>query len=115
MNDGRDDLRKEIEDADDTGLFAGEELITQAETLLPLMRPSIPREDLHAALPEEHSGHPAIDELHGEVEAERPNRRAIEQHVGRLRAIPELEALVANWWDDPNTQRFVGDLGQIGL
>ena len=115
MNDRSGDLRKEIEDADDTGLVAGEELITQAETLLPLMRPSVPQEDLHAALPQGHAGHAAIDELHGAVEAEPADPDAIERHVGRLRAIPELEAIVANWWDDPRTQRYVATLGQIGL
>ena len=115
MNDKADDLRKEIEDADDTGLVAGEELITRAETLLPLLRASVPREEFHRALPAGHAGHAVIDELHGAVEGRRPDRQTIERHVGELRAIPELEATVANWWDDPNTQRFVAAIGQIGL
>ena len=99
MSDRRDDLRKEIEDADDTGLVAGEELIA----------------NLHAALPQGHPGHAAIDQLHGEVKSGRPDRHAIQGHVGRLRAIPELEAIVANWWDDPKTQRVIAGIGQIGL
>jgi hypothetical protein len=114
MDDKRD-LRKAVEDADDTGLVAGEELITQAETLLPLARPSLPRSHLHAALPRDHAAHATIDDLHDEVQAARPNRRAIERHVGRLRALPELEAAVTNWWEDPKTQRFIVALGQIGL
>lgn len=110
------DLRKEIEDADDTGMVAGEEQITQAETLLPLLRDnaSLPREDLHAALPEGHDAHATIDALHDEMHKSQPSRQSIEGHVGRLRALPELEAIVVNWWENPHTQRFFGILGQIG-
>lgn len=110
------DLRKEIEGADDTGMVAGEALITQAETLLPVLRENaaLPREDLHAALPEGHEAHATIDGLHDEILKNRPDRQAIESHVGRLRALPELEAIVVNWLENPHTQRFFGILGQIG-
>jgi hypothetical protein len=102
---------------DDTGLVAGEELITEAETLLPLARleTTLPRRHLHAALPHGHAAHATIDELHAEVAKPSPDPRAMARHVGALRALPELEAIVANWWDDPKTQRIVADLGQIGL
>lgn len=115
--DRRADLRKEVEDADDTGMVAGEELITQAETMLPLLRQNamLPREDLHAALPEAHGAHATIDELHDELHKARPNRGTIDRHVGSLRALPELEAIIVTWWDDPKTQRFFGILGQIGV
>jgi len=115
--DKRADLRKDVEDADDTGMVAGEELITQAETMLPLLRDQavLPREDLHAALPEGHDAHATIDELHDELHKPRPDTQTIERHVGRLRALPEIEAIVVNWWDSPRTQRFFGILGQIGV
>ncbi|MGB8907575.1 MAG: hypothetical protein WCC84_02375 [Candidatus Cybelea sp.] len=103
--DHQDDLRKEVESADDTGMVAGEQFITGA----------LMREQLHAALPEGHPAHSAIEELHSEIKAKAPNARAIEHHVGALRGFPELEAIVANWWDDPKTQRFIAGLGQIGL
>jgi hypothetical protein len=108
-------LRDGVTDADATGMVAGEELITEAETLLPLLRPALPIDDLHKALPAEHGEHSTIDRLHAEVNAEQPDPSAIERHVGRLRALPELEAIVANWWDDPRVQRFVANLNQIGL
>jgi hypothetical protein len=109
-----DDLREAITRVDDTGLVAGEELITQAETMLPLLQPQgFPREDLHAALPTEHDAHATIDQLHSEVEGPAPDPRSIEQHVGHLRALPELEATIALWWENPNTQRFIANLGQI--
>jgi hypothetical protein len=113
--DQHDDLRKGIDDADDTGMVAGEELITQAETMLPLLRrrAALPRAELHEALPDDHEAHATIDKLHAEIERGSPNPQAIEQHVGALRVLPELEAIVANWWDDPKTQHFIGILGQI--
>jgi len=101
-------LRKQIDDADDTGLVSSEEHLAEAETLLPL-------EALHGALPQAHRAHSTIDRLHAEVKAAKPNRQAIESHVNALRVFPELEAIVVNWWDDPRTQRFIGNLGQIGL
>jgi hypothetical protein len=109
----RDDLRKEVEDADDTGLVAGEEMITQAETLGPLLGPAFPRSDLHAALPEGHHAHDTIDALDAEINKESPQRPTIEKHVESLRGVAELEAIVANWWDAPKTQRFVDILGRI--
>jgi len=113
--DERNEIRDAIEDADDTGLVAGEELITRAETLLPLARPSVPSELLHAALPHGHAAHATIDALHAEINRESPSRSAIEKRVGALRALPELESILANWWDDPQTQRFIANLAQIGL
>jgi hypothetical protein len=100
--------RQGIEDADDSGLVAGEELITQATTMLPL-------EQLHAALPGHHQAHARIDQLHAEMGKDSPSRQAIEQHVHHLRLLPELEAIVVNWWNDPKTQRFFENLGQIGV
>lgn len=112
-----DNRRQGIEDADATGMVAGEELITQAETVLPslLPRPPLPSDELHAALPPEHEAHAAIDQLHEAVHAESPDRATIEDRVQRLRGLPELEVTIANWWESPATQRFVWNLSQIGL
>jgi hypothetical protein len=106
------DRRDAVEAADATGLIAGEQLITQAETMLPL-RPDLP--DLHGALPAGHEAHATVDALHGEVHAQNPNPEAIARHVGTLRSLPELEARIANWWDDPVTQNFIGAIGRMGL
>jgi hypothetical protein len=105
--------REAITDADATGLIAGEELITQAQTLRPLL--PLPHDELHAALPAAHGAHATIDALRAETESAAPDRRTIEGHVRTLRSLPELEAAVANWWDDPKTQRFIANLSQIGL
>jgi hypothetical protein len=103
--DKNDERREAIEDADDTGMVASEERITAA----------LLREQLHAALPRGHAAHSTIDQLHAEIESSSPSRHSIEQHAGHLRGLPELEAIVANWWENPKTQRFIANLGQIGL
>jgi hypothetical protein len=109
-------VREGVTDADATGLIAGEQLITQAETLLPLSQPAeLPHNDLHAALPRESDAHATIDDLHAEINREKPNAAAIKEHVGVLSGLPELRATVAIWWEDPKTQRFFADLGQIGV
>jgi hypothetical protein len=113
--DEKKDIRDGVLDADATGLVAGEELITEAETLLPLSRPALPGEDLHAALPAGHEAHATIDELHAELAHSAPDRRSIEAHVGRLRSVPELEGAIATWWESLPTQRFISNLNQIGL
>jgi hypothetical protein len=77
--------------------------------------PPFPRKDLHEALAEGHPGRETIDQLHHELSTERPDRSAIESHVRKLRSIPELAAIVANWWDDPATQRFIANLSATGL
>ncbi len=105
-----DALREEVTAADDTGMIANEEFITEAET-----RPVPPHEELHAALPREHPAHSVIDALHAEMRSPSPDRRKIEAHVGQLRGIPELEATIVSWWEKPAVQRVIGDLGQIGL
>jgi hypothetical protein len=108
-------FREGIADADATGMVADEEAITAAETLLPVEVPELPSKNLHAALPDAHPAHATIDRLDAEVQSPEPNRTAIEGHVAQLRAMPELEAIVANWWESPTTQRFVWNLSQIGL
>ena len=109
--------RAGVTDADATGMIADEEAIAQAEVLAPLLaqRPSVPLTDFHAALAPDHQAHAAIDELHSRVEASTPNRQSIEAQVAHLRSFPELEAVVANWWDSPAMQRFIWNLTQIGL
>ncbi len=111
------EMREGVTDADATGMVADEENIAQVETLSPLLRdrPPLPRARLHDALPEDHPAHATIDRLHAEIEQPTPSRGSIETHVRDLRAFPELEAAVANWWESPATQRFVWNLTQIGL
>jgi uncharacterized small protein (DUF1192 family) len=99
-----DDLRSAVEAADATGMVANEELLAT----------SFPEEAMRAAAPSGES-HETIDRLRAELAKPTPSRAALEGHVGRLRSVRELEAIVANWWDSPPVQRIIADLTQIGL
>ncbi|HXP94399.1 MAG TPA: hypothetical protein VN905_13090 [Candidatus Binatia bacterium] len=77
--------------------------------------PPLPHEDLRAALGAGHPEHATIDRLRAELGADKPDRRSIETHVHHLRSLPELAAIVANWWDDPATQRFINNLSNTGI
>jgi hypothetical protein len=114
--DANDDMREGVLDADATGLIAGEQMITQAETMLPITQVrGLPIDALHGALPQQHAAHATIDALRAELGADRPNAAAIREHVGALRGLPELRDRIVTWWEDPLVQRYVADLGQIGL
>ncbi len=102
--DKNDDIRKEVEAADATGMVANQELLA-----------SFPAQALRSALPRTHSAHESIDRLHAELAKTAPSREALEKHVSALRSVRELEAAIANWWDSPTTQQIVFDLTRIGL
>ncbi len=77
--------------------------------------PHPPYDELRSALGEHPEGHAAVDALQAELHAEQPDRAAVSAHASRLRGIPVLEARIANWWDDPNTQRWVKAITDAGL
>lgn len=110
-----DDRRDAVEAADATGMVAGQQMITDAETMLPTMRESFPGSELRSALPQSHPAQETISALEGELEKPMPSRASIERHVGALRGVRELEAVVANWFDSPSVQTIIADLTQIGL
>ena len=76
--------------------------------------PHPPYDDLRAALGEAGTTE-SVDALQAELHSEAPDPDAVREHAGRLRAIPVLEARIANWWDDPDTQRWVKAITDAGL
>ena len=81
-------------------------------------RPEVPHppyEELRAAAGADAAATQSVDALHAELHADQPNPAAVEEHANLLRAIPVLEARIANWWDDPDTQRWVKALSDAGL
>jgi len=102
--DKNDDIRKEVEAADATGMVANQELLA-----------TFPAEALRDALPPSHGARESVDRLQAELAKPNPRREVLEQHASALRSVRELEATIANWWDSPITQRIIADLTQIGL
>ena len=77
--------------------------------------PHPPYDELRAVAGGDPAAEQSVDALRAELHADAPNPAAVEQHANVLRAIPVLEARIANWWDDPNTQRWVKAITDAGL
>jgi hypothetical protein len=77
--------------------------------------PHPPYDELHAAVTNDPQAARSVEELRAQMSADKPDAAAVEQHAGLLRGIPVLEARVANWWDDPDTQRWVKAITDSGL
>ena len=77
--------------------------------------PHPPYDELHAAAGSDAEAAQSVDALHAELHADEPDPAAVERHASRLRGIPVLEARIANWWDDPDTQRWVKAITDAGL
>lgn len=77
--------------------------------------PHPPYDELRAAVGDDPAASRRVDALHAAMHADEPDPSAVRQHAGVLRGIPVLEARIANWWDDPNTQRWVKALSDAGL
>jgi hypothetical protein len=77
--------------------------------------PHPPYEDLRAAVGDDPHAAGSVDALRAALHADEPDAAAVREHAGVLRGIPVLEARIANWWDDPNTQRWLKAIGDAGL
>ncbi|MGD0053426.1 MAG: hypothetical protein ABSD03_16605 [Vulcanimicrobiaceae bacterium] len=80
-------------------------------------RPEVPHppyDELRTALGDD-DAQGALDALQAELEAPKPDPKAVARHASLLRAFPEVEARIANWWDDPNTQRWIKAITDSGL
>jgi hypothetical protein len=81
-------------------------------------RPAIPHppyDELRSALGDHPAGHAAVDELHAALHEPAPAPERVTASAQRARAIPVLEARIANWWDSPRTQNWLKILSDAGL
>lgn len=77
--------------------------------------PHPPYDELRAAVGNDATAHADVDALQAELQSDRPDPAAVRAQARRLRAIPVLEARIANWWDDPTTQTWVKAITDAGL
>jgi hypothetical protein len=77
--------------------------------------PHPPYDELRAAAGGDAHASGSVEALHEELHSGEPDPAAVEHHANLLRGIPVLEARIANWWDDPNTQRWVKAITDAGL
>jgi len=77
--------------------------------------PNFPYDDLRSALGSDPAARRELDALLEHLEAGAPDPARIRGHVDALRGVHDAEARIANWWDDPETQRWIMAITSAGL
>lgn len=77
--------------------------------------PHPPYERIDEALGDDAAAGAHVRELRDRLASPAPDPTRIRESVGILSRIRTIEAIVANWWDDPATQRWIKSLGDTGL
>jgi hypothetical protein len=78
-------------------------------------RPQFPYDELHAAIGADPAARNELDALRAHLEHPTPDPAQLQGHVDALRGVRDAEARIANWWDDPATQRWVMTITNAGL
>lgn len=78
-------------------------------------RPPFPYDELRTAIGDDPAARSELESLHTHLNDPKPDRDRLAGHVDALRAVRDAEARIANWWDDPATQRWVKAVTDIGL
>jgi hypothetical protein len=75
----------------------------------------LPYDDLRSAIGDDAAARSELDALHAHLGEPHPDPERIVRHIDALRGVRDAEARVANWWDDPLTQRWIKSLSDAGL
>jgi hypothetical protein len=78
-------------------------------------RPPFPYEDVHAALGSDAAARQELEALRAHLDGPTPDPAQIRGHVDALRGVEDAEARIANWWDNPETQRWIMTITNAGL
>lgn len=77
--------------------------------------PHPPYDELRKRIGSDRDALQALDALRQHLEGPHQERATVEHHVDLLRRVRTLEAIIANWWDDPITQRWIKGITDAGL
>jgi hypothetical protein len=78
-------------------------------------KPPLPYDELHAAIGDDPAARRELDALRANLEGSQPDPVRVRGHVDALRGVRDVEARIANWWDDPRTQNWIMVLTDAGL
>jgi hypothetical protein len=78
-------------------------------------RPHLPYDELHAAIGDDPAARRELEGLREHLEGPQPDPVRVRGHVDALRGVRDVEARIANWWDDPETQRWVMFFTDAGI
>jgi hypothetical protein len=77
--------------------------------------PQLPYDQLRTRVGEDPHARQALDALHATLKDPQAERSNVERHVGLLRKIPTIAALIENWYDSPATQSWLKTLSDLGF
>ena len=77
--------------------------------------PHPPYDELRSGLGNDPAAARALEDLHEHLHSAAPEPTTVRKHVDVLRGVRDVEARIANWWDDPATQRWIKAIGDTGL
>ena len=77
--------------------------------------PRLPYDELQAALGANPAARTELEALREHLNGPAPDAERIRGHVDALRGVHDAEARIANWWDDPETQRWIMTITSAGL
>jgi hypothetical protein len=78
-------------------------------------KPPLPYDELHAAIGDDPAARQELDALRAHLDEPQPDPARVRGHVNALRGVRDVEARIANWWDDPATQNWIMVLTDAGL
>jgi hypothetical protein len=77
-------------------------------------RPQLPYDELHAAISDP-AARTELEALRAHLNDPKPDPERVRGHVDALRGVRDVEARIANWFDDPETQRWIMTITDAGL
>ena len=77
--------------------------------------PQLPYDDLHATFGDHPGAREELEALRAHLDDPAPDPATIQGHVDALRGFHDTEARIANWWDNPETQRWIMTITSAGL
>lgn len=78
-------------------------------------RPQLPYDELDAAIGTDQAARTELDALRAHLDDPEPAPAQVRRHVDALRGVRDIEARIANWFDDPETQRWFMTISDAGL
>ncbi len=78
-------------------------------------KPQLPYDELQAAIGADPAGQRELEGLRTHLDGPAPDPARVRGHVDALRGIRDVEARIANWWDDPKTQSWVMFFTDAGI
>jgi hypothetical protein len=78
-------------------------------------KPQLPFDELRSALGPDPGAHRDLNDLRAQLETPAPDPARVRRLVDALRGVRDVEARIANWWDDPETQRWIMTITDAGL